>query len=124
MQWAIVGIGINVNILAEQLPEAITPATSLLAASGQPVSRLELLATFLNRVEELYDEVGNGRSPQPAWQNKLITLGQPVQVTHTQTSQSFSGTAEATDAAGHLLVRDAADQLHTVAAGDVTLRQN
>lgn len=122
LQWAIVGIGINVNIPTEQLPEGITPPTSLLAATGQPVPRLPLLATFLQRVEEGYDGVGNGRSPHRAWQKKLITLGQTVQVSHPQAGQSLHGIAEATDAAGHLLVRDAAGQLHTVTAADVTLR--
>ena len=120
LQWAIVGIGINVNIPAAQLPEGMTPPTSLLAATGQTVPRLPLLHTFLQRVEELYDEVGNGRSPRPLWQNKLITLGQPVRVTHHQTNQSFNGIAEATDEAGHLLVRDVSGKIHTVAAADVT----
>ncbi len=123
LQWAIVGIGINVNIPAEQLPEGITPPTSLLAATGQTVPRLPLLHTFLQRVEDLYDAAGNGRSPQPLWQNKLITLGQPVRVTHHQTNHSFTGIAEATDEAGHLLVRDASGKIHTVAAADVTLRE-
>lgn len=123
LQWAIVGIGINVNIPMAQLPVGSTPATSLLAATGHSVARLPLLITFLEQVEAGYEAVVNGRSPQAAWQEKLITLGQPVQVTHTQSSQSFVGVAEATDAAGHLLVRDAAGQLHTVAAADVTLRE-
>ncbi|VAW33430.1 hypothetical protein MNBD_CHLOROFLEXI01-4942 [hydrothermal vent metagenome] len=123
LQWAIVGIGINVNIPTDQLPDGATPATSLLVATGQPVPRLPLLVTFLNRVEELYLLAENGRSPQPAWQKKLITLGQPVRVTYTQTNQSFSGVAEATNRAGHLLVRDSAGELHTVTAADVTLRQ-
>lgn len=123
LQWAIVGIGINVNIPANQLPEGITPPTSLLAATGKFVPRLPLLHTFLERVEELYDGVENGRSPQTLWQNKLVTLGQPVRVTHHQTSDTFTGTAEAIDAAGHLLVRDELGKLHTVTAADVTLRQ-
>jgi BirA family biotin operon repressor/biotin-[acetyl-CoA-carboxylase] ligase len=120
--WAIVGIGINVNISAAQLPEAATPATSLLAATGNAVPRLPLLAAFLERVEKLYDAVGNGRSPQPGWQEKLITLGQPVRVTQAQTGHSLSGFAEGTDEAGHLLVRDATGKLHTITAADVTLR--
>lgn len=124
LQWAIVGIGINVNIPVEQLPEASTPATSLLAATGRPVARLPLLTTFLERVEKLYEAVQNGRSPHAAWQEKLITLGKSVQVMHTQTSQSFAGVAEGTDAAGQLLVRDDAGELHMVTAADVTLREN
>lgn len=123
LQWAIVGIGLNVNIPAAQLPEGVTPATSLLAATGQPVARLPLLVTFLQQVEARYEMVANGRSPQPAWQKNLITLGQPVQVNHTQTSHSLEGLAEGTDAAGHLLVRDATGQLHTITAADVTLRK-
>lgn len=123
LQWAIVGIGINVNILVDDLPAGSTPPTSLLVAKGQPVPRLPLLHTFLQRVEELYDEVGNGRSPQPAWRDKLITLGQPVRVTQTQTGDTFTGFAEATDAVGHLLVRDETGKLRTVTAADVTLRE-
>ncbi|WP_420627304.1 biotin--[acetyl-CoA-carboxylase] ligase [Candidatus Leptofilum sp.] len=123
LQWAIVGIGINVNIPAAQLPDGITPATSLLAATGQPVPRLPLLATFLQKVEKLYDAVGNGRSPHPQWQEKLINLGQPVHVTQAQTGHQLHGIAEATDPAGHLLVRDKTGQLHTVAAADVTLQE-
>ena len=123
LQWAIVGIGINVNIPADELPQGITPPTSLLAATGQPVPRLPLLGTFLKRVEELYDEVGDGRSPQPLWQNKLITLGQSVRVTYHQTSETFTGIAEATDDTGHLLVRDEVGRLHTITAADVTLRE-
>lgn len=122
LQWAIVGIGINVNIPADQLPEAVTPPTSLLAATGQPVPRLPLLAAFLARVEAWYDGVGNGHSPHAAWQERLITLGQPVQVSYPQTGRILQGTAEGTDAAGHLLVRDAAGQRHTITAADVTLR--
>ena len=123
LQWAIVGIGINVNISANQLPDGVTPATSLLVATGQPVPRLPLLGNFLQQVEALYEEVANGRSPHKRWQEKLITLGESVQVTQPQTGQRFNGVAEATDTAGHLLVRDEAGQLHTVAAADVTLRQ-
>ena len=125
LQWVIVGIGINVNIPADKLPEGITPPTSLLAATGQPVPRLPLLAAFLERVEQLYDEVvENGRSPQPDWQKKLINLEQLVQVSYPQTNRSLQGIAEGTDDAGHLLVRDAAGQLHTITAADVTLRQH
>jgi len=123
LQWAIVGIGINVNIPANHLPESVTPPTSLQVATGQSVPRLPLLGTFLERVETLYDEVANGRSPQLAWRDKLITLGQPVRVTQTQTGDIFTGFAEATDAVGHLLVRDELGKLHIVTAADVTLRE-
>lgn len=118
----ILGIGINVNVLAAQLPEAATPATSLLAAAGRPFSRLDLLADFLQRLETGYEQAEKGQSPQPAWQKRLITTGQRVQVTHSGTGEQIHGLAEGCDHWGRLLVRDEAGVLHTIAAGDVTLR--
>ena len=122
LRSAVVGIGINVNIPRELLPPGVTPATSLLAASGKPVSRVALLVDFLHRVEEKYLAIAQGVSPMPEWRSRLITLGQKVKVTHVGNADSLVGIAEDTDAVGHLLVRDGAGQRHVVAAGDVTLR--
>lgn len=120
---AIVGIGLNVNIPAAQLPEGATPPTSLLLASGQPVSRLALLVALLAELEALLDEAEAGRSPHIAWQAQLMMLGQPVQVSWPENGRVLSGIATATDEWGHLLVTDSAGQTHAVAAADVTLRQ-
>ncbi|HET7856140.1 MAG TPA: biotin--[acetyl-CoA-carboxylase] ligase [Gaiellaceae bacterium] len=50
------GIGINVNVKPEQLPQGFEPpATSLLAELGQPVERAELLVTLLEVLERRYD---------------------------------------------------------------------
>lgn len=119
---AIIGIGLNVNIPPTQLPEAITPATSLLAATGQPVSRRALLAALLAELEHLLDAAAAGTSPHGVWEARLMTLGQPVQVTFANDGRMLRGIATGTDRWGHLQVTDAAGQAHTVTAGDVTLR--
>jgi BirA family biotin operon repressor/biotin-[acetyl-CoA-carboxylase] ligase len=121
-QSAVLGIGINVNIPVESLPEAVTPATSLRVAAGRSFSRLDLLADFLYRLEIAYQTAENGRSPQSAWQQRLVTLGKQVRVTQGQSGQPIVGEAVGSDEWGRLLVRDEAGQLHTIAAGDVTLR--
>ena len=121
-RYIILGMGLNVNNPAAQLPEAATPATSLLAATGQHIYRLDLLADFLQRLEIGYEQAENGQSPQPAWHKRLITIGKQVQVTHSGIGQQIRGLAEATDEWGCLLVRDGVGRLHTIAAGDVTLR--
>ena len=117
----IIGLGLNINIPPDQLPPTTTPATSLLAATGQPVDRITLLTDLLQRLEQTYE---TNQSPQPAWNKRLLTLGQAVRVTHTTptATQIIEGTAEATDHWGYLLVRDAAGKQHTISAGDVTLR--
>lgn len=59
----VVGIGINVNMTAEQLPKALeTPVTSLLVETGGPVERAELLAAVLDRLEHRYDAWVAGES--------------------------------------------------------------
>lgn len=120
-QHIILGIGINVNIPADDLPEAVTPATSLLAATGHSFSRLDLLADFLRRLEISYEQAESGISPHAGWQERLVTLEQLVQVTRSGQS-ALHGRAEGSDEWGRLLLRDEAGQLHKIAAGDVTLR--
>ncbi|MCO5205498.1 MAG: biotin--[acetyl-CoA-carboxylase] ligase [Anaerolineae bacterium] len=118
----VVGMGINVNISAEQMPVGMTPPTSLLVAGGQPVDRLALLAEVLTQMEKRLISAEAGHSPQPAWIKRLITIGQAVRVTGGTTT--ITGVAEACDEQGQLLVRDSDGMLHTIAAGDVTLRQS
>ncbi len=51
----VLGVGVNVNVTAEQLPEGLRErATSLLLELGQTVDRVELLVTLLDRVERRY----------------------------------------------------------------------
>jgi len=53
----VLGIGINVNLTAEALPEDVRiPATSLLVETGREVDRRELLAALLEALERRYDE--------------------------------------------------------------------
>lgn len=119
---AILGIGINVNIPAAVLPAGITPATSLWAALGRPVSRLTLLLDVLVRLEDLLDAALDGGSPQPAWQNQLMLLGQSITVTYADSGAQLVGTAVGVDEWGHLLVRTVDGRQHTILAADVTLR--
>ena len=57
----VLGIGINVNATADQLPrETDTPAGSLSLAAGREVSRAELLAELLLRLEQRYDAWASG----------------------------------------------------------------
>lgn len=121
----VLGIGINVNTPSEHLPQAVTPPTSLLITTGKPVSRRELLITFLQRLERYYETAEiHHTSPHALWQKRLVTLGQPVEVTNFKEKVTISGIVEGTDAWGHILVRDVNGELHTIAAGDVTLRGN
>lgn len=119
---AILGIGINVNVQADQLPVTDPPATSLLVESGQTMQRARLLALLLQFLESAYEAADGGLSPHAEWQRHLVTLGQRVQVTWDTADQKTTGVAEGTDEWGRLLVRDGQGRLHTFSAGDVTLQ--
>jgi BirA family transcriptional regulator, biotin operon repressor / biotin---[acetyl-CoA-carboxylase] ligase len=52
----VLGVGINVNVAADELPaDTKTPAGSLSLAAGREFSRAELLAELLLRLEQRYD---------------------------------------------------------------------
>ena len=53
----VLGIGVNVNVSAPDLPQGIDPAaTSLLVETGSEIDRVELLIELLDRLERAYDE--------------------------------------------------------------------
>jgi BirA family biotin operon repressor/biotin-[acetyl-CoA-carboxylase] ligase len=53
----VLGIGVNVNVTAEELPQEVDrPATSILVETGRELDRAELLAELLERLERRYDD--------------------------------------------------------------------
>lgn len=120
LQSAVVGMGLNVNMTTTQLPEGITPVTSLLVAGGETVDRQALLLAFLTCMEHWYETAVAGQSPVSVWKKRLITVGREVQVS--QGEEVLVGTAVGVDEWGQLMVQTHNNTVHTITAGDVTLR--
>ncbi|MCC7352476.1 MAG: biotin--[acetyl-CoA-carboxylase] ligase [Anaerolineae bacterium] len=119
--YAVVGVGLNVNLDVATLPPLISPATSLLAALGHPTDRLGLLLAVLGHWEAHYRRLREGVSPHQAWAARLVTVGQEVQVS--QGSRFLEGRATGVDAEGALLLRRADGRVERVWGGDVTVRK-
>jgi BirA family biotin operon repressor/biotin-[acetyl-CoA-carboxylase] ligase len=118
VEFAVVGIGLNVNLDPALLPADLPmPASSLGHALGTGVARLPLLWALLSKIEERYSALRAGQSPHEEWEGRLVTLGKPVTVSGT--GSILEGTAEGVDADGALLVRLADGRLEKVLAGDV-----
>jgi BirA family biotin operon repressor/biotin-[acetyl-CoA-carboxylase] ligase len=119
-------MGINVNLDVADLPQTITPATSLMAELGRPVDRLALLWGVLRQIEHRYLALQRSiATGQPGdvhreWASHLVTLGQQVNVTSGESA--LAGTADGVDENGSLLLRAADGGLHRITVGDVTLR--
>jgi BirA family biotin operon repressor/biotin-[acetyl-CoA-carboxylase] ligase len=120
VDYALVGVGINVNFDPSQHEEIREMATSLASELGREVSREELLATFLNRFERLYLAARSDDSVYEAWKARLETLGRRVEVRLGDHIEE--GIAEDVDAEGNLILRRSDDSTVLLTAGDVTLQ--
>jgi len=119
LDFVVVGIGVNVNVPLQALPDLAPDATSILAETGRRVDRAVLLATLLAGVEERYRRLRAGDSPYAEWAARLATLGKSVMATLPQ--GRLAGVAEGVDEDGALLLRTSDGVLHRLLAGDVTL---
>jgi BirA family biotin operon repressor/biotin-[acetyl-CoA-carboxylase] ligase len=115
--FAVVGIGINVNVPAQALADLAPRATSILAETGQPVDRSLLLIELLERVATRYGRLQDGEQLHREWASRLTTLGRWVLVT-TPDGQ-LAGRAEAVDPDGALILRTDDGITHRLLTGDV-----
>lgn len=123
INYIVIGIGINVNVPEDMVPEELrASAVSLADVAAAPVSRVKLLADVLANLEELYAKVlQEGFQPVLAeWKKYSSTLGQQVKVI--APDQTYCGEAVDIDDEGLLLVRRQDGTMERVIAGDVSIR--
>lgn len=119
IDYAIVGVGVNIALDVSADPEIAGTAASLNQLAGAEVDRAELLRRILQYMDALYLDLHRRRSPIPEWRRWLDTIGKRVTVAHYDTAQT--GLAEDIDDAGNLILRTDAGNLLTLTAGDITL---
>ncbi|MDH4228418.1 MAG: biotin--[acetyl-CoA-carboxylase] ligase [Nitrospirota bacterium] len=104
---AVVGIGLNVNTRADDLPPEVRPlAASLAEAVGAPVAVAPLLARVLDRLEVIYGYLmdGQGGEVLRRYRPLCTTLGREVTV-HGAGGDRVTGLAEAVGDDGALVLR-------------------
>jgi len=120
VDYAIIGIGVNVNLRLSDFPEIQSIATSLSAELGGDVSRLRVIRRLLVEVERLYLALQAGGPIYEEWRDSLVTLGRRVRVKSGTTV--YEGVAESVARDGSLLLRHSNGKLSKIVAGDATLR--
>jgi BirA family biotin operon repressor/biotin-[acetyl-CoA-carboxylase] ligase len=80
LDYAVVGIGLNVNLDPAEIPEIASSATSLSAELGRRVPRLEVLHSLLRSMEREYLMLKGDKSPYGRWVARVAQLGQEVEV--------------------------------------------
>lgn len=112
----IAGIGINVKQKEHDFPTDVRQkAASLEMVSGKRIDLDWLEAALLDSIETRMD----GADCLQAYRKRCITLGAQVCVIGENT---WKGTAVDIDPSGALLVRDSDGIVHTVFAGDVSIK--
>ena len=120
--YAILGIGINVNLDAQSLEEIDGAATAISAAAGHDIPRENILGQLLLDIDSLYLRATQDASPLAEWKTLLETLGQRVRAYWGQ--DSYFGVAEDIDELGNLQLRLDDGRLVTLTAGDVTFHDS
>lgn len=123
VESVVLGVGINVNWRNEDMPGEIrTIATSLSDSAGREISRLDLLAWFLEEMERLYcgaQEMGFDASClMEDWRGYSCTLGRAVRIR--VFGKVLEGIAENVDDDGRLLV-NTGKGIEVVSAGDLEI---
>ena len=119
VNFAIIGIGINVNFNPLDFPEIADIATSLSHEVGAEISNVELTSTVLFELERLYLEAQAGAPVHREWQKNMETLGNRIKVKTGKTVEQ--GKAEKVTENGNLILRRADGSLTEIVAGDVTV---
>ena len=120
VDYAIIGIGINVNIRLSDFPEILPTATSLCHELDRDIPLLGITQQLLVEIERLYLTLLAGESIYEEWQDNLVTLGRKIRVTSGETVHE--GIAESVANDGSLLLRQSDDSITRIVAGDATLR--
>ncbi|MCW8893066.1 MAG: biotin--[acetyl-CoA-carboxylase] ligase [Deltaproteobacteria bacterium] len=125
IHFVILGVGINLNMTAEQFPDALKyPTTSAFLETGRPVDRGSFLCTFLQLLDQYYLEFqAQGFAPiRRRWEGLCTMMNSAVSVE--QPSGAIQGTVVGLDQDGALRVRCANGQIERILAGDVRPLEN
>ncbi len=122
VRCVIVGIGVNLNSLAEDFPPDLRDkAVSLRAASGARIDRVVFAGRLLAQLEERYDRfLSQGFAAiQPLWERLSALTGRVVQID--DGVRRYQGVVVGLAEDGTLRLREAAQGEVRVVAGDVTV---
>lgn len=124
LDYAIIGIGLNVNFDPRKVDGIPPDATSILVQLGRRQPRTRLLRAILGEMEPRYREILRDGSLREEWARALETLGRRVRVTLAGEEPplregGLTGTAESVEESGALVLRLPNGSRRTIISGDM-----
>jgi BirA family biotin operon repressor/biotin-[acetyl-CoA-carboxylase] ligase len=120
IHYAIVGIGMNVNLTSEEIPEELQDkATSLRVELGKKVDRTEVIQSFCRHFEQWYDlYLAEGFLPiKSVWEARSVSLG--GQVVARTLQGEIRGLALEIDDIGALVLQTETGELKKIYSADL-----
>ncbi len=122
IEYLVVGLGVNVNSAAERFPADLRKkATSVLAETGKPFSRVFLLCRFLEMFEKGYNELRESGFQPVVNRWKALTNMIGKKATIKTISGSYKGVIIDMDCDGFLILRDEEGSERHLFSGDITI---
>ena len=122
VHYLVLGIGVNLNMTAEQFPPDLrTPATSLLLDGGNVVSRRQFTQALLTSLDQLYTSYLHSgfKAVKEEWEQRCHMIDKWVEV-DCQNSLKI-GQVSGVDETGALLLSMSGGVTEKILAGDVRL---
>jgi BirA family biotin operon repressor/biotin-[acetyl-CoA-carboxylase] ligase len=99
---AVIGIGANLNVAADEIDVADARVTSVLDETGLPCDRESVIAVVVGALERGYRSVEGGRSLSAEWAARSAVIGRRVAL-RSETA-SYAGTASGFGGDGELIL--------------------
>ena len=122
IEYAVTGIGINVNMDLDVLPDAVKEvATSIKIETGRLFLRAEIIQEVLNEINDWYNILKEKRHSEitSQWKQLTSTLGRNVEII--VGSETLKGLAESITDEGMLVLRLPLGASRVIQYGDLTL---
>ncbi|MBN2041699.1 MAG: biotin--[acetyl-CoA-carboxylase] ligase [Spirochaetes bacterium] len=122
IDYAVIGIGLNVNSDLSAVPGIKDTATSIFMERGQKFSRTSLLCSILEILEEEYLQLKQNKfeNIRKQWEDNSLVIGKQVIVSSGDYSEF--GIAESIAEDGSLVLLNEENKRKNIHAGDVSLR--
>ncbi len=119
VDWAIVGIGINVSTTAEDMPSELENVFTSVLEEGFSIERNYLAARIITQFFDLYQYYSTEQIIAIYKKNQLV-MGKNLTVTNEKTS--YPAKAVDMDSLGHLIVENEDGERITLISGEVSVR--
>ena len=124
INYVVIGIGINVNLEEDEIPEGLKDkATSLKISQGQDINRKKLVANILNEFEELYipfTEEGDWEKAINMCRENSALINKQVKIIHGEMVRL--GKVKDINQEGELVVEFLDGSIENIFSGEISIR--